>query len=406
MKYRKLILGLSCAGLFLLFAACQNQKKKQNQKEQKTEPVVRYEFGIPIDSFELSQGKFQSGETLSSVLDELGASSTELAEVAMVPESILNVKAIKAGNNYSAYLTNDSLSQLAYFIYHKSLVDYAVLDFRDSTKIKYYDGSRPTRVEHKCAKAVIESSLWNAVNDSNLNMQLALDISDIYSWTIDFFGLQKNDEFSACYDKVYVDSIPFGIDSIHAVKFRHAGQDYYAFYFHKGDVEGYFDTAGVSVKKAFLKAPLHYSRISSRFTYARRHPVLRIVRPHTGVDYAAPRGTPVESIGDGVVIQKGYHGGGGNTVKIRHNATYTTGYLHLSRYGKDIQVGTHVSQGQVIGYVGSTGASTGPHLDFRVWRDGKPVDPLKLKSPSGKPIPKKYHAEFDSIVSFWNRQLN
>ena len=172
-----------------------------------------------------------------------------------------------------------------------------------------------------------------------------------------------------------------------------------------GRTVGYFDADGKSLKKAFLKAPLNYKRISSRFTYARKHPIYKVVRPHTGVDYAAPAGTPVVSIGDGTVIFKAYKGGGGNTVKIRHNSSYTTAYLHLQGYAKGLQVGQHVRQGEVIGYVGSTGSSTGPHLDFRVWKDGTPVDPLKMISPPSEPVSKNYQAEFDSLVNRMRPQI-
>ena len=170
-------------------------------------------------------------------------------------------------------------------------------------------------------------------------------------------------------------------------------------------IANYFDAEGNSLRKAFLKAPLNYKRISSKFTYARKHPVYKVVRPHTGVDYAAPTGTPVVSIGDGVVTMKQYKGGGGNTVKIKHNSTYTTAYLHLSKYAKGLTVGKHVKQGEVIGYVGSTGASTGPHLDFRVWKNGSPIDPLKMQSPPAEPIPAQYKDTFATIVAGYKEKI-
>jgi murein DD-endopeptidase MepM/ murein hydrolase activator NlpD len=240
---------------------------------------------------------------------------------------------------------------------------------------------------------------------NDLPIELALELSEIYAWTIDFFGLQKGDSIRVYYDEQYVDSTRVGIGRIYAADFYHGRKWLEAFYFEAGDVHSYFDGDGKSLRKAFLKAPLNYKRISSHFTYARKHPIYKTVRPHTGVDYAAPAGTPVVSIGDGVVIEKGYKGGGGNTVKIKHNSTYTTAYLHLQKYGPGIAVGTRVSQGQVIGYVGSTGASTGPHLDFRVWKNGTPVDPLKMESPPVEPVPTKYRPEFDSIVTIMRGEL-
>ena len=212
-----------------------------------------------------------------------------------------------------------------------------------------------------------------------------------------FFGLQKNDGFIVYYDELYVDSTSVGIGKIHGAKFIHNGKTFYAFNYENDDIKGFWDEEGKSVRKAFLKAPLKFSRVSSGFTYRRKHPVYKTVRPHTGVDYAAPLGTPVMSIGNGVVIQKGYKGGGGNTVKIKHNSNYSTAYLHLSKYGKGIKVGSRVEQGQVIGYVGSTGASTGAHLDFRVWKNNKPINPLTMESPSAEPIPEKYLPEFHTL---------
>ena len=187
--------------------------------------------------------------------------------------------------------------------------------------------------------------------------------------------------------------------------FNHAGKDFYAFAYEQDSVPGYYNEQGETLRRAFLKAPLNYSRISSRFTHARMHPIHRVVRPHTGVDYAAPMGTPVVSIGDGVVIEKGYKGGGGHTVKIRHNSVYTTAYLHLSKYGPGIQPGSRVSQGQVIGYVGSSGTSTGPHLDFRVWMNGKPINPLTMESPPSAPVDESNRQEFDSIRNIYMPEL-
>jgi murein DD-endopeptidase MepM/ murein hydrolase activator NlpD len=234
---------------------------------------------------------------------------------------------------------------------------------------------------------------------------LALNLSDIFAWTVDFFGLQKGDRFMVVYDEVYIDTTFVEIGRIHAAGFISGKNVSHAFYFVQDSIGSYWDASGNSLKRAFLKAPLKFSRISSHFSYARKHPILRIVRPHTGVDYAAPAGTPVMSIGDGTVIAKGFNGGGGHTVKIRHNSVYTTAYLHLSKYGEGVNVGSRVSQGQVIGYVGSTGTSTGPHLDFRVWMNGKPINPLTVESPPVEPIRESNKAMFDSICVNYKKEL-
>ena len=228
------------------------------------------------------------------------------------------------------------------------------------------------------------------MSDAGASQLLALKLSDIYAWTIDFFSLQRGDSFKVVYEEISHDGEFIDIGDVWYAEFVHNGKRFTSVRFEDGQKSNiYWNEDGESLRKAFLKAPLSFKRISSKFTYRRKHPVYGVYRPHTGIDYAAPKGTPVMSIGDGVVISKGWSGGGGNTVKIRHNSVYTTAYLHLSRYAKGLKKGDRVKQGQVIGYVGSTGASTGPHLDFRVWKNGTPIDPLKLESPSVEPVSKE-----------------
>ncbi|HWR99322.1 MAG TPA: peptidoglycan DD-metalloendopeptidase family protein, partial [Prolixibacteraceae bacterium] len=234
--------------------------------------------------------------------------------------------------------------------------------------------------------------------ENNLDPMLAIHLSDLFAWTIDFFAIQKGDHFTVLYNQDYVKGEKIGIGVIHAAIFNSSGQDFYAIHFEQEDGQTYFDEHGRSIRKEFLKAPLKFSRISSRFSGARMHPVLRIVRPHLGVDYAAATGTPVYTIGDGVVITKAYQaGGGGNFIKIKHNSVYTTTYMHLSKFAKGIQAGTRVRQGDLIGYVGSTGLASGPHLDFRVFMNGFPIDPLKLKSPPADPVTEKNMPDFLSL---------
>jgi murein DD-endopeptidase MepM/ murein hydrolase activator NlpD len=248
----------------------------------------------------------------------------------------------------------------------------------------------------------IESSLWNVITGKGANPILAIELSEIYAWSIDFFGLQKGDSIRIIYDELYVDTTSIGIGKIHAAYFRHMNNDFYAIPFVQDSTEEFFDDKGKSLRKAFLKAPLRFSRISSKFSNSRLHPILKIRRPHHGVDYAAPLGTPVQSIGDGKVIKCSYEGGAGHMVKIRHNSIYTTAYLHLSRYGKGIKTGTYVKQGDIIGYVGSSGLSTGPHLDFRFYKNNVPVDPLRVEAPSVDPVREehmeRYLLEKDEVI--------
>ena len=389
--------------LSLLFFACKDKNANNNSSSENDSTSVNavshskiIKYGVDVTDLIESENTISPGHSLSNILLSSGADANSINNLSLIPDSILDPRKINAGNKYTIYNVNDSAHTLRYFVYHKSKQDFVVLEFLEDTIIASIF-SKPAISKKRVSGAVITSSLWNAISDSELDINLALKLSDIYAWSIDFFGLQKMDSFIVYYSELYIDNEPIGIDSIYSAIFYHANHPYYAIYFEKENIKGYWDLEGNSLRKAFLKAPLSFSRISSHFTYARKHPIYKTVRPHTGVDYAAPAGTPVMSIGDGVVIAKGYKGGGGNTIKIRHNSVYTTAYLHLSKFASNIKEGTHVSQGQVIGYVGSTGSSTGPHLDFRVWKNGEPINPLKLESPPVEPIPDNLKAEFDSI---------
>lgn len=381
----------------IALAAC--GKHTNNQCEEEITP--RLEFGLPVDSFRVDTGCVKQGETLGGIFNHLGATQWQVAQICQLPRNEFDYRQLRPGKTYYSFFRTDTcgMEQLCYWIYIKDIREAVILHLQDSLHVERI--VKPIDTLARSAEAVIETSLWNAMVGNDLPIELALELSEIYAWTIDFFGLQKGDSIRVYYDEQFVEKESIGIGRIYAANFYHAGKWQEAFYYNKS----YYDGEGKSLKKAFLKAPLNYKRISSRFTYARKHPIFKTVRPHTGVDYAAPMGTPVVSIGDGVVVEKGYKGGGGNTVKIRHNSTYTTAYLHLSKYGKDIAVGKHVSQGQVIGYVGSTGNSTGPHLDFRVWKGGSPIDPLKMVSPPVEPVPSSMKAEFDSIVNVYRAKL-
>lgn len=389
----------------LLLSACGKPAAGEQEYIDEEIAPIRYEYGLAIDSFRVDTGYVSNGEMLGGILNRLGATRQQINQVGTLAREEFDVRQIRAGKQFLALYATDSAKNevLQYWVYLPDARTAKVLHLTDSLHVEHLQ--KPIRIVPRKAEVVIESSLWNAMAGNDLPVELALELSEIYAWTIDFFGLQQGDSIRVFYDEQYVDSVRWGIGRIYAANFYHGKRWQEAYWFDIADYQetdtrcrGYFDAEGNSLRKAFLKAPLNYKRISSKFTYARKHPVCKVVRPHTGVDYAAPAGTPVVAIGDGVVIEKGYKGGGGNSVKIRHNSTYTTAYLHLSKYGKDIAVGKRVNQGQVIGYVGSTGASTGPHLDFRVWKGGTPIDPLKMVSPPVEPVPATLRPTFDSVV--------
>ncbi len=365
---------------------------------------VRYEYGIPVDSFLVDSGVIQSGTTMGGLMNRLGANAQTLRAITLLDRKVFDVRSIQPKKHYEALYSlipaTDSTAAdttLAYFIYHKNIIETVVFDVRDVLHVSNHE--KEVISVRRESEVTIETSLWDACYSADANPQLALELSDIYAWTVDFFALKKGDRFHVYYDEKRVDSTFVGIGQVHAASYISGGDTLLAYHYENGKTDGYFDEQGKNLKKTFLKAPLNYRRISSGFTYARKHPIYKTVRPHTGVDYAAPRGTPVVALGDGEVTFKAYKGGGGNTVKIRHNSTYTTGYLHLHGYAKGLRVGKRVKQGEVIGYVGSTGASTGPHLDFRVWKNGSPINPLKLKSPSADPVPESQMADFQTTIA-------
>lgn len=379
--------------IFSYFETKRIEKKLAEEVEVvKPEPVML--FNIAIDSFTVVSGQIRSGQNLSDLLVAQGISMTRIDEISKKSTSVFDVRKMKVKNPYYFFMSKKEPSKVEYFIYEINPVDYVVYQMSDSLRI--YKDKKPMITQIKTASGVINSSLWNTMKEQAISPVLAMDLYEIYQWTIDFFGIQKGDKFRVIYEENFVYGKSVGIGRIFAAQFVHANEDFYAFRFTQNNEDSYFDQKGKSLKTAFLKAPLVYNRISSSFSNSRFHPVLKIRRPHHGVDYAAPTGTPVVSIGDGTVIAKAYQArGGGNYLKIKHNSAYTTSYMHLSKFGAGIASGVRVKQGQVIGYVGSTGLSSGPHLDYRVFHNGTPIDPLKMKAPPTDPIAQKNMNDFN-----------
>ena len=367
------------------------------------EPKLMY--GLPVDSFHVEENNVKANESLSDILTDRGVSALVIDKIAHLPKSVFDLRKMKVGNNYALFYSRDSLRRPLFFVYSENMVNYYTYNLTlDSCKV--IPGKNELTTERKVASGTINSSLWNAMKENNLDPMLAIQLSDLFAWSIDFFAIQKGDHFTVLYDQDYVKGEKLGIGTIHAAIFNSSGQDFTAIHFEQEDGQNYFDEQGRSIRKEFLKAPLKMFRISSRFSTARMHPILRIVRPHFGVDYAAPTGTPVYSIGDGVVLTKAYQaGGGGNFLKIRHNSVYTTTYMHLSKFGAGVQAGSRVRQGDLIGYVGATGLASGPHLDFRVFMNGFPVDPLKLKSPPANPVTPANKANFILVRDKFLKEL-
>lgn len=394
-KTNKIILCLVAAAVVLVAVLTMNNYRQANIELEELDEMalldsveveeITYEYGIPVDDYNVTYGIVKPNQNLSFILSDHGLSSQTIHDLNLKAKGVFDVRKIRSGQSYAVFSSRDSLCVPKFFVYEEDPKSYVVFDLRGEYNVTR--GQKPIEWKIREAKGKIESSLWVAMQDCNTSPQLAIVLSHIFGWTIDFFGLQKEDEFRVIFEQEYVDGM--ALDNFHvlAASFRASDSTYYAIPFTQDGEELYYNETGNSLEGAFLKAPLDYYRISSRFTNSRYHPVLKRYRAHHGVDYAAPTGTPVYAIGNGKVIAKGYQaGGGGNYVKIKHNGTYTTTYMHLSRFAKGLKVGDIVKQKEVIGYVGSTGLSTGPHLDFRVFENGKPINPLTIKSQPKKPI--------------------
>ncbi|MBS3945837.1 MAG: peptidoglycan DD-metalloendopeptidase family protein [Melioribacter sp.] len=366
-----------------------------NESEVKS-PVENFNsFGLAVDSLIEVHGTINSGETLGDILTPHGVSDKKIFQIAEEAHEIFPVKSFRAGDEYYLYAKWDSTETVHYLVYVRNPVEYVVFDLRDSVKV--YHGKKEVSIKERVFASSIKNSLWQTLESQNVNPEVAVKLSEIYAWQIDFFRIQVNDSLKVVYEELFVDGKSTGVGKILTASFRHRNEDFFAFRFEKNDEVGYYDEKGNSLRKAFLKAPLKFSRISSRFSLKRFHPVLGRYKAHLGTDYAAPTGTPIMTVGDGVVTEASYTSGNGNYVKVRHNATYTTQYLHMSKFAKGIRPGSAVKQGQIIGYVGSTGLATGPHVCFRFWKNGKQVDALREKLPTSNPVAKEYRKDFELV---------
>jgi murein DD-endopeptidase MepM/ murein hydrolase activator NlpD len=378
---------------FLLFAfSCAQNRGKDAAVEPEVQKDTIYPLGFCTDSFRVVSGKIANGDNFVGWVTRLGLSQEQALSLVQACDTVFDVRKMRAGNSWNAYYRDST--ELHYLVYDNSRVLQTVFRCQDSLAVWHYQ--KPVEILERSADVTIASSLWNDMTAVGAPVDLIAEIADIYAWTVDFFGLQKGDRFRILYCERMCEGESVGIDRVSYAEFHRDSTCLPAIYFDQGDGGNlYWNQKGESLRKAFLKAPLKFTRISSGYSLHRVHPVHGTVRAHTGVDYAAPTGTPVMSIGDGTVISVGWGGGGGNTVKIRHNSVYTSAYLHLSKFA--VKAGQRVSQGQVIGYVGMTGTATGPHLDFRIWKNGAPINPLKLESPPSEPILQENLPALDSV---------
>ena len=358
-------------------------------------------IGFRADTLSLKEGSVQKGQFFSTLLNSLGMGASEAYTLTQVCDSVFDVRSLRVGNAYKAYYSGENLR---YLVYDRDRVSSVVFDCMAPYGAWVYE--KPITYVDRFAEVTINSSLWNDMRAADVSPLLILELSDIYAWTVDFFGLQKGDRFKVLYQEKLCAGEVVAVDTVRYAVFSHGGTEFPAIMFDQKDNGNiWWNEKGESMRKAFLKAPLQYSRISSGFSNARVHPVTRKVQPHHGVDYAAPTGTPVMTIGDGVVTSVKYEGAGGNVVRIKHNSVYSTAYLHLSKYASGLKAGQRVKQGDVIGYVGSTGRSTGPHLDFRVWKNGTAINPLTMDSPPAEPIKEENKAAFQAAITEYQSMI-
>ena len=372
-------------------------------EEEKKENIV---FGINADNYTIERKKVESGESWSKILGSYGIGTQKVVRLDQLTKSICPLRTIRAGAHYTTFTRQDSTTtHLDHLVYEKSLVDYVVFSFvGDSVAVR--EGQREVNIKRRKSTATINTSLWGAIMEAELPHALASELEDIYQWTVDFFAIQQGDCFTVIYDEKFIDTLSVGVGRVWGAKFTHRGKDIYAIPFEQNGKLQYWEEDGGSLRKQLLKAPLKFTRISSKFSNARLHPVTRKVRPHHGVDYAAPAGTPVRAVADGVVQIKTRKKADGNILKIKHAGNLYSGYLHLKGFAKGVNVGSRVSQGQIIGYVGSTGYSTGPHLDFRLWKGSTPINPLKIPQTPSEPISKENRGRFDRVKERVVAELN
>lgn len=390
-----------------MFSCNQSEDEQRRDKTEipKPEPKV-VEFGFTLNDFDVQHDTVQKGDTFGSILEKQNIGELRVHEIDVAIRDTFDVRKIRIGKPYTILRTKDGLKKIQAFIYQPDKLSYYVIDFRDS--VKAYKKIKPVTIRRRTIAGELDGSLTEALEREKVSGALATQVSKVYAWSIDFFKLQKGDKFALTFTERYVnDSIYDGVEDLEAAFFEYKGKIIYAFPFAQDTASGkidYYDEEGKVLKNFFLKAPLKFSRISSRFSSNRFHPVQQVWKAHKGTDYAAPTGTPIMTTAAGVVEQTGFTTGNGNFVKVKHNNTYSTQYLHMSKIL--VRRGQHVNQGDVIGKVGSTGLATGPHVCYRFWKNGVQVDALRLKLPNSEPMNARHKPRFIKYMAPLKRELD
>jgi murein DD-endopeptidase MepM/ murein hydrolase activator NlpD len=403
--------AINCLLVLLTFIAlgCKEVEKDKVfvTKEIKKEPAPDFYFGIDRNNYSVKEFKIKRGDTFGKILESNGIDYPEVYAVLQAIKGTVNIRKLTLGKPYTLFFSKDSIPTPEYFVYHPDVSTYKKIHLKDS--LFGEEVVKPFRTVELEASGIIESSLYETMQNSGINEALTYYLSDIYAWTIDFFRLQKGDRFKIIYNEKFIDdSISIGIERIKAAYFEHKGKPLYAFEYISDEEKGivdYFDDEAKSLRRAFLQGPLKFNRVSSRYNLRRRIAYYgNRIRPHKGTDFAASVGTPILATANGTITKASYTRGNGNYVMIKHNGTYSTQYLHMKK--RNVKVGQFVEQGDVIGWVGMTGNTSGPHVCYRFWKNGRQVDPFKQKLPDAKPIAPELKSKFARYIVPYKTKLD
>ena len=388
--------------LSILLSSCSNFDIAE-----KKEKPIEYKYGYNIDQYIFEEKKIKSGDTFGDILEGVGIDYPEIYEALQKTKGDVDFKKLQIGKPYTLIFSKDTLRSLKAFVYHPSVEGYSFIQLKDSvfgeTIVK------PKSYKEMEASGIIDNSLYLTLEEQNMNPLLTYYLSDIYAWTIDFFRLEKGDRFKVIYTESFVDdTISVGISRIKAAYFLHRGNEQYAFEYETDSIKGiveYLDQDAKNLRRAFLQSPIKFGRVSSRYNLRRRIAYYgNRIRPHKGTDFAAPVGTPILSTANGVIVKSSYTRANGRYVTVKHNNTYSTQYLHMQK--SNVRVGQQIEQGDVIGWVGMTGNTSGPHVCYRFWKNGLQVDPFKQKLPEAKPVSESLKKQYFRDISLVRSQLD
>lgn len=411
MNKKYLAVGVSMIGLLTLIIVLYNSRSVEPNPvqddfvvEQEAEVIPpEYKFGISLDAYKTLEGKIKRNETIADILLPYNISNQDVFSLDKLSKDVFSVRKFITNKEYTLFYTEDSLKKAAFFVYEPNPLEYVIYQLQDSIVIS--KESRDVEIVERTMTGKITVSLDHAIREKGGSAALVSSVADVFGWQLDFRVLQVGDWFKVVYEDKLIEGQSIGIGRVLGAEFNHVKNTYMAYAYDQGKGFDFYDDKGESLQRAFLRYPVEYSRISSRYNPNRYHPVLKRTTAHLGTDFAAVTGTPIKAAADGIIIARGWTNGNGNYIKIRHNGTYTTGYLHMSKFSSP-KNGQKVRKGDVIGYVGKTGLATGPHLCFRFWKNGRQVDFLKERLPAEKPLSKDQIVKFEALKGLMDKRLN